>query len=98
MVRSPRSRGRGSRRWPGRPGGARKRKPVPAWQKRTQHRVRDVTAVPTPAVALPYRGEYRRDAAHNAYLLDQELGRLGVRYFAEYHGRRRRGGWFTVVV
>jgi hypothetical protein len=91
MVRSPHSRGKGNRRWPGRPGGARKRKPAGPWERRCQHIVADPLELTQPIVALWYVGKWGADLEHRAYVFDQEMARLGIRYYAKLgiHFRRR---------
>src|SRR5438034_801233 len=98
MSRSPRSRGKGSRRFPGRPGGARKKAPVGAWQHRTKHMVASKIELRQPVVPISYAGVCGEDAAHNIYLFDQEIARLAMRYFAEYKGCRLRSPRFTIYV
>jgi hypothetical protein len=98
MVRSPRSRGKGNRRFPGRPGGARRKKPA-VWRNRAQHLVASLAELSQPVVSLVYRGVFGENAAHNIYLLDQKMARLGVPYFARcHHGRGWYSTLFTVVV
>ena len=91
MVLSPRSRGKGNRRWPGRAGGARKRKPVGPWQRRCQHTVASPTDLPQPVVSLWDVGAWGQKLEHRAYVFDQEMARLGLQYFAVLgvrYGRR----------
>ncbi len=82
----------------GRPGGARKKEPVGAGQRRAQHMVGSAAELPQPVSAIDYAGVFGEEAEHNIYLFDQEMARLGVRYFAEYHGRRLRTSRFTIYV
>jgi hypothetical protein len=95
MVRSPNSRGKGNRRWPGRPGGARKGKPIGPWERRCQHTVADLAELSQPVVALWYVGEWGAALEHRAYVFDQEMARLGVRYHAALGVRFRR--WALLV-
>ena len=97
MVRSPRSRGKGNRRFPGRPGGARPQKPA-IWRNRAQHLVAAPEELSPPRATLCYFGAFGENAAHTIYLLDQRMARLGIPYFAQYHGRRWNRTQFTVVV
>ena len=82
MVRSPKSRGKGSRRYPGRPGGARKRKPIGPWKKRCQHTVSDIRELPQPVTQLNYCGIWCKKPKERAYLFDQEMAKLGISYHA----------------
>lgn len=85
---SPRSRGKGSRRWPGRDGGRRKQKPV-EWRKQATHAVDDVADLGTELVVLDYSCPFGRSPAESIYLFDQEMARIGARYYAELRGSRR---------
>jgi len=85
VVRSPRSRGRGNRRWPGRPGGARKRRRVGQWTRRCQHLV-SLDCVPQPHhTGFHCTGSWgqkkNRRPEDFAYLIDQEMARLGIPYW-----------------
>ncbi len=97
VVRSPRSRGKGNRRFPGRPGGARPKK-LPIWRNRAQHLVASLEELSQPVVSLVYRGVIGEDAAHNIYLFDQRMGKLGISYFVRYRGRWWNTTIFTVIV
>jgi hypothetical protein len=80
MVRSPRSRGKGGRRFPGREGGRRKRRPVGSWRHRCQHLVEDQSELSPPLVSLWYSGRWGEKLEHRAYVLDQEMAKAGVRW------------------
>src|SRR5262245_54762638 len=77
------SRGQGSRRWPGRPGGACKRKQTD-WVHQAVHRISCLDELPPPFVALLYRIPWGKVAAQGIYLFDQEVARSGIVYYAEY--------------
>jgi hypothetical protein len=81
------SRGEGSRRWPGRAGGARKRKKQ-EWEHQAVHRASCPDDLPPPVVMFRYRNPWGKDAAESIYLFDQEAARSGVAYYAEYGGGR----------
>ncbi len=93
------SRGEGSRRWPGRPGGAGKRKRQ-AWEREHQavHRVSSLDELPTPVVSFLYRKPRGKDAAESIYLFDQEAARSGIAYFAEYGCDASRWPAFSIWV
>ena len=84
---------------PGRPGGARKRKPVGPWERRCQHRVADAARlVGHPLASLWYSGQWGQELEHRAYVFDQEMARLGVQYHAVAAVRYRRWAlWITVA-
>src|SRR4051794_10137688 len=84
---SPRSRGKGKRRFPGRDGGRRKQKPV-AWRKRATHAVDDRSELPGQLVELSYVCSFDQSAAQAIYSFDQALAHTGIRYHAELHGGR----------
>jgi hypothetical protein len=85
VVRSPRSRGKGNRRWPGRPGGVRKRRPIADWRRRCQHLVSPYFIPKPHHFGLFFRGEWgnrkKRRPEYMAYRLDQEMARLGIPYW-----------------
>src|SRR5262249_20826165 len=72
-------------RWPGRPGGLRKCRPLADWRRRCQH------LVSPPLIPEPHHPGFlfcgswdrRKDRRpeHLAYLVDQETSRLGIPYF-----------------
>jgi hypothetical protein len=86
-VLSPRSRGKGSRRFPGRDGGRRKQKVV-EWRKRAAHAVDALPPSAEGSVDLTYRCPFGRSAAESIYLFDQRIAHTGIRYRAELHGPR----------
>ena len=90
MARSPKSRGKGNRRMPGRAGGARKRKPVGPWERCCQHTVADLAELPSPVASLVYVGEWGKTLGHRAYVFDQAMARVGVWYHAKLGVRYRR--------
>jgi hypothetical protein len=97
VVRSPKSRGKGSRRFPGRPGGARKAKGIGAWQHRCQRLVSSPTELSQPVASLWYGGAWGHDLEHRAYVFDQQMGKLGVRYFATIRVCYRRQAMLVTV-
>jgi hypothetical protein len=97
MVRSPRSRGKGNRRFPGREGGKRKRKAARPWERRCQHLVADVAELQQPVTTLWYGGPWGTELEHQAYVFDQEMARLEIRYFAVLAVRYRRYAWHLTV-
>ena len=102
MVRSPRSRGKGNRRYPGRPGGTRKHRRVGNWAGRCQHMV-SLDEIPSPQhEGLWLGGDWRRRSKKHraedvAYLLDQELGRLGIPYSMTLEMRLVGRGFLVIV-
>lgn len=82
-------RSKGSRRFPGREGGARKRK-HPQWRKQAMHAV-DESDLGEPLVFLMYAGEWGEPPSVKIYKFDQEIAKTGIRYHAEYLGRWRGG-------
>src|SRR5262245_40180712 len=77
------SQGEGSRRWPGRPGGARKRK-MQEWEHQAVHRVSSLDDLTPPVVALAFQKPWGKNASESIYLFDQEAGKVGIAYYAEY--------------
>jgi len=84
---SPRSRGKGGRRFPGRDGGARKHRPV-RWRKQAVHAVEqfpknvgEVTELTCYWPCLDYT------AAEWIYLFDQRIAGTGIPYAPEFHGQ-----------
>ncbi len=96
MVRSPNSRGKGNRQWPGRPGGRRKKR-RPKWRNRAQHALENPSALLNPA-SLNYSGVFAQTAAHNAYVLDQAFAANHIPYTIQYDGRRFNFDRFVVTV
>ena len=97
MVRSPRSRGKGNRCFPGRPGGVCPKKPA-IWRNRGQHLVATAEELSPPRATLCYFGVFGENATHNIYLLDQRMARMGIPYLAQYHCTRWNRTQFTIVV
>jgi hypothetical protein len=91
------SRGEGSRRWPGRPGGARKRK-TQGWEHQAVHRVSSLENLPPPVVTFLYRKPWGKDTAESIYLFDQEAARAGIAYYAEYGAGSSRWPAFSIWV
>jgi hypothetical protein len=60
--------------------------------------VASLADLPQPVVRIDFAGVFGQTAEHNIYLFDQEMARLGVRYFAEYQGRILRTTHFTIYV
>ena len=79
-------RGKGNRRFPGREGGARKRK-RPEWHKQAMHAVDDISELGEPLVSLSYRGEWGKPPSVKIHKFDQKIAKTGIRYHAEYLGR-----------
>ena len=86
MAFRPGSRGKGIRRFPGRDGGAHKRKQCD-WAKQAHHATASVQDLTPPLATLVYEGDWDQPPEKNIYKLDQEVARLGLRYFAEYLGQ-----------
>lgn len=84
---SPRSRGKGSRRPPGRGGGKRKRQPV-QWRKRAGHALDDVAQLSGPLEAVQMHGWRGDSATELIYKFDQRMAEAGIRYFADCQGHR----------
>src|SRR6266436_6614375 len=87
---SPRSRGKGSRRMPGRDGGRRKSKPA-IWRKQAQHAVDSVDELKGPVHPLLIQGRYGDSAPDMIYRFDQDMAKIGLPYYAEFSGWRH--GW-----
>jgi hypothetical protein len=85
------SRGKGRRRFPGRDGGAGKKR-LPEWQKRAAHAAESVAAIPKPVTSIWYMGDHSKNSCERIYVLDQRLAKAGIRYFAAYGGR-----WFFKI-
>ncbi len=92
------ARGKGGRRGPWRDGGARKRRAVGAWRNRTRHMTENVDELDQPIAHRYYDGAFGHTPEHAIYVLDQELGRRGVRYFAQYGGVLGRCARFLIHV
>lgn len=58
----------------------------------------NVDELDQPIVHRYYEGAFGRTAGHAIYVLDQELGRRGVRYFAQYGGVLGRCAQFLIHV
>ena len=84
---SPRSRGKGGRRFPGRDGGRRKQKAV-EWRKQAKHSVDELSTFTEESVAMNYFCPSGQSPAEAIYRFDQEIARTGIRYYAELHGSR----------
>jgi hypothetical protein len=82
---SPRSRGKGGRRAPGRDGGRGKRKVV-LWRKQALHAIEKFPRNSGELVGLTYFGPFGHSAAERIYLFDQRIAEIGVRYVAELCG------------
>src|SRR5262245_53299185 len=93
---SPRSRGKGGRRFPGRDGGRRKSKPV-EWRNRAPHSVKEPTELPGDLVVLTWYCPFGRSPAESIYLFDQGIARTGIRYHAELFGSRLQPGFIIRV-
>jgi hypothetical protein len=79
---SPRSRGKGSRRRPGRDGGRRKWK-VAEWRKQATHAVGAISELVGELTMVEYHCPFRRTAGECIYWFDQEAARIGLWYYAE---------------
>lgn len=95
MVRSPRSRGKGGRRYPGRPGGLKRGKTPGNWERRCQHRIEDINLLPQPWVELWYNGNGDTELEHRAYLFDQAMAKCGIFYVAILGARYRH--WALLI-
>jgi hypothetical protein len=91
------SRGAGSRRRPGRAGGASKRKKQ-EWEHQAVHGVSSLDELPPPVVAFLYNKPWGKDAAQSIYLFDQEAARTGIAYYAEYGAGSSRWPAFSISV
>src|SRR5262245_3339791 len=96
FMLSPRSRGKGSRRFPGRDGGRGKHK-VAQWRKQATHAVDDLSVLPGALAALTYWCRFGQSPAEAIYRFDQQIAGTGIRYHAELHGART-WHFFTVHV
>jgi hypothetical protein len=94
MVRSPRSRGSGTRHPPGRPGGARPLRDELPWRARATHASAPAD-IPTPHTRLCFAGTWGTPAEELAYKVDQAFAAAGVPYHPESY--QRRGGLVLVV-
>jgi hypothetical protein len=85
---SPRSRGKGSRRAPGRDGGRGKRvkEKAVAWRKRAVHAVDEFPKNCGDIVELYFSVPFGLSAAESIYLFDQCIATTGIRYQAELRG------------
>src|SRR5207245_11648426 len=84
---SPRSRGKGSRRFPGRDGSRRKQR-IAQWRKQAVHAVDRADELHAPLVPLTYTCPCGKSPAEVIYLFDQSMARIGIRYQAELYGSR----------
>ncbi len=91
-----RSQGKGSRRSPGRRGGARRPKHQD-WEKRATHRTESPDALPQPTAKLSFSTIYGKTPSEAIYQFDQQMARVNVPYFAEFEGGRGRYV-FTITV
>jgi hypothetical protein len=94
---APRSRGKGSRRWPGRDGGRGKRKGLATWRKHAQHAATSIAELTQPLEQVVINGFYRDSADDFIYKFDQCMAQMGLQYYAECTGRRHRWS-FTIWV
>ncbi|WP_437293619.1 hypothetical protein [Sorangium sp. So ce426] len=87
MVRSPHSQGKGSRRFPGRPGGAGSKPPLEDWRRHTSHAAARAEDLEPDRYRLWLRGDWDTSAAELAYKVDQAFAQARIPYFPiEYHG------------
>ena len=77
------SKGRGSRRFPGRGGGIGKQKNAESWRSRTTHAVESPALLSEKAEQVNYQGRSKKDVSELAYLLDQAFARAGIPYAVE---------------
>lgn len=90
---SSRSQGKGSRRMPGRPGGANKKNfHEQDWVHRATHRVASIDDLKPPPVMLYFRKPWGKNRSESIYLFDQEAAKAGISYYAEY--RQNTSRWF----
>jgi len=93
---SPRSRGKGSRRCPGRDGGLGKRRPT-VWRKQVVHAVEEFPKGSGELTDLTYSCPFGHSAAEGIYLFDQLIAGTGILYQAELR-RGELGRVFTIRV
>ncbi len=79
MGTSEYSKGKGNRRFPGRPGGARKYK-EPVWRSRASHSVESNELLGVNVAVLEYRGAWGLNPSEKIYLLDQEYAHQRIEY------------------
>lgn len=91
------SRGEGSRRRPGRGGGARKWK-RPDWEHQAVHMVASLDDLPKPVAFLIYGKPWGKDSGESIYLFDQEVAKVGVMYYAKYLPGPGRWNAFSIWV
>src|SRR5262249_24338261 len=85
---SPRSRGKGGRRRPGRDGGRGKRSKQGAmtWRKRAVHAIREFPKNCNEIVDLTFSVPFGRTPAESIYLFDQLIAATEIRYQVELRG------------
>ena len=81
MVRSPRSQGKGSRRFPGRPGGARPEPPEQDWRRHTSHAFAHLDDLGANPFRLWLRLPWGIPHVEFAYKVDQAFAQARVPYF-----------------
>lgn len=87
------SQGEGSRRGPGRSGGARKRKRQ-EWEHQAVHRVSSLDEIPEPVALLHFSKPWGKNPSESIYLFDQEVAKADIAYYAE--NRQLEGSrWFV---
>lgn len=87
MVRSPHSQGKGSRRFPGRPGGAGPKPPPEDWRRHSTHAAARAEDLEPERCRVWLRGSWGTSVADLAYKVDQAFARAQVPYFpVAYHG------------
>src|SRR5882672_8067725 len=91
------SRGKGSRRLPGRGGGAHARKKQ-KWERQAVHKLSCLEELTPPATVLLYSGRWGRDAEESIYLFDQEAAKSKIVYYAEYWTGSWRWPVFSIWV
>jgi hypothetical protein len=93
---SARSQGKGSRRRPGRPGRALKRKKS-EWEKQAAHMVESREGLPQPVTTLSFPEIWGKSPSDAIYLFDQEMAKVTIPYFMDFKGGRR-GYVFLIYV
>ena len=80
------SKGKGSRRFPGRDGGRRRGHPED-WSKQARHATQSTADLMPPLVTLRYQGEWLAPASKNIYRFDQLVAKIGAFYYPRYRNR-----------
>lgn len=87
------SKGKGSRRFPGKDGGAGRKRAAAAWQKRATFMKQSLADLPAPHGIISFHGIWDKSSEESIYLLDQAMVEHGIDYFAEKAGERLK--WWS---